>query len=83
MIAGSLTNDRDRETIERACGDLDRSAAAFIPSLSQGEAIIVGPDVPAPLPIMMSVPEKGQRPESHGPNYQMCWGREQAGDVID
>ncbi|WP_346894792.1 ATP-binding protein [uncultured Roseibium sp.] len=83
MFVHRLTNDRDRETIERACGDLDRSAAAFIPSLSQGEAIIVGPDLPAPLPIKMSRPEKGQQPESHGPNYQMYWGREQVGHVVD
>jgi DNA helicase HerA-like ATPase len=82
LFVHRLTNDRDRETIERACGDLDRSAAAFIPSLSQGEAIIVGPDLPAPLPIMMNKPQKGQRPESHGPNYQMYWGGGQAGDVI-
>ncbi|WP_282028455.1 ATP-binding protein [Paracoccus marcusii] len=74
LFVHRLTNDRDRETIERACGDLDRSAAAFIPSLSQGEAIIVGPDLPAPLPIMMRKPEKGQQPESHGPNYQAHWG---------
>lgn len=80
LFVHRLTNDRDRETIERACGDLDRSAAAFIPSLSQGEAIIVGPDLPAPLPIMMNKPEKGQQPESHGPNYQRHWG--QAGAVI-
>ena len=83
LFVHRLTNDRDRETIERACGDLDRSAAAFIPSLSQGEAIIVGPDLPAPLPIIMSKPEKGQRPESHGPNYQVFWGGRQVGDVID
>ncbi len=74
LFVHRLTNDRDRETIERACGDLDRSAAAFIPSLSQGEAIIVGPDLPAPLPIIMSKPEKGQQPESHGPKYQEYWG---------
>ncbi|MEO0383192.1 MAG: ATP-binding protein [Pseudomonadota bacterium] len=73
LFVHRLTNERDRETIERACGDLDRSAAAFIPSLSQGEAIIVGPDLPAPLPIIMSKPEKGQQPESHGPNYQEFW----------
>lgn len=83
LFVHRLTNDRDRETIERACGDLDRSAAAFIPSLSQGEAIIVGPDLPAPLPIIMSKPEKGQQPESYGPNYQMYWGREQVGRVVD
>ena len=75
LFVHRLTNDRDRETIERACGDLDRSAAAFIPSLSQGEAIIVGPDLPAPLPIMMTKPEKGQQPESHGPRYQHFWGK--------
>ncbi|MGR3315112.1 ATP-binding protein [Roseovarius indicus] len=74
LFVHRLTNDRDRETIERACGDLDRNAAAFIPSLAQGEAIIVGPDLPAPLPIMMSKPEKGQQPESHGPEYQKYWG---------
>ena len=78
-----LTNDRDRETIERACGDLDRSAAAFIPSLSQGEAIIVGPDLPAPLPIMMRKPEFGQRPGSHGPKYQEFWGERQTAPVFE
>lgn len=83
LFVHRLTNDRDRETIERACGDLDRSAAAFIPSLSQGEAIIVGPDLPAPLPIMMNKPEKGQQPESHGPNYQAYWGREQNGRLVE
>lgn len=75
LFVHRLTNDRDRETIERACGDLDRSAAAFIPSLSQGEAIVVGPDLPAPLPVMMTKPEKGQQPESHGPRYQQFWGQ--------
>lgn len=74
LFVHRLTNERDRETIERACGDLDRSAAAFIPSLSQGEAIMVGPDLPAPLPIMMGKPEKGQQPESYGPKYQEYWG---------
>lgn len=76
LFVHRLTNERDRETIEKACGDLDRSAAAFIPSLAQGEAIVVGPDLPAPLPIMMTQPEKGQQPESHGPKYQEFWGRD-------
>lgn len=74
LFVHRLTNERDRDTIEKACGDLDKSAAAFIPSLAQGEAIVVGPDLPAPLPLMMTKPEKGQQPESHGPRYQQCWG---------
>ncbi|QIO70611.1 ATP-binding protein [Rhizobium leguminosarum bv. trifolii] len=74
LFVHRLTNERDRETIERACGDLDRDAAAFIPSLAQGEAIVVGPELPAPLPIIINRPEKGQQPESHGPRYQQYWG---------
>lgn len=74
LFVHRLTNDRDRETIERACGDLDRDAAAFIPSLAQGEAIIVGPDLPAPLPVIITHPEKAQQPQSKGPDYQKHWG---------
>ena len=83
LFVHRLTNERDRETIEKACGDLDRSAAAFIPSLAQGEAIVVGPDLPAPLPLMMTKPEKGQQPESHGPQYQKFWGAEQSRGAIE
>lgn len=73
MFVHRLTNERDRETIERACGDLDKSVAAFIPSLSQGEAIVLGPDLPAPLPIQISAPEKTAQPTSRGPDYQRAW----------
>jgi uncharacterized protein len=82
LFVHRLTNELDRQTIEKACGDLDKSAAAFIPSLAQGEAIVVGPDLPAPLPIMMTKPEKHQQPESHGPKYQEFWGRAD-GSVFD
>lgn len=73
LFVHRLTNERDRETIERACGDLDRSAAAFIPSLSQGEAIVLGPDLPAPLPIQITAPDKTAQPTSRGPDYQLAW----------
>jgi uncharacterized protein len=73
LFVHRLTNERDRETIERACGDLDRSAAAFIPSLSQGEAILLGPDLPAPLPIQITPPDKSAQPSSRGPNFQAAW----------
>ena len=68
-----LTNERDREMVERACGELSRSAATFIPSLSQGEALLVGPDLPIPLPIQILAPSKESQPKSYGPNYQKCW----------
>jgi DNA helicase HerA-like ATPase len=75
LIVHRLTNDQDRETVERACGDLDRNAAAFIPTLSPGEAIVIGPDIPAPVPIRMSVPTS--RPNSQGPKFSESW-RERA-----
>ncbi|WP_430253157.1 ATP-binding protein [Neorhizobium sp. DAR64872/K0K18] len=73
LIVHRLTNERDRETIEKACGEMDRSAAAFIPSLAQGEAIFVGPDLPTPMPIQMMIPAPSQQPESRGPDYQSAW----------
>ena len=76
LFVHRLTNERDRETIERACGDLDKSAAAFIPSLSQGEAIVLGPDLPAPLPIQITPPDKSAQPNSKGPDYQSAWHSE-------
>lgn len=73
LFVHRLTNERDREVIERACGDLDRAAATFIPSLGQGEAILLGPDLPAPLPIQITPPDRSAQPESRGPNYQASW----------
>ncbi|MCY4305207.1 MAG: ATP-binding protein [Aestuariivita sp.] len=73
LFVHRLTNERDRETIERACSDLDRSAAAFIPSLSQGEAIVLGHDLPVPLPIRITPPDRSAQPTSRGPDYQQAW----------
>jgi energy-coupling factor transporter ATP-binding protein EcfA2 len=71
FIVHRLTNDGDRSTVERACGDLDRDAAAFIPTLAPGEAIIIGSDLPAPLPVALDPPRKS--PDSKGPAYKTAW----------
>lgn len=71
FIVHRLTNDGDRHTVERACGDLDRDAASFIPTLAPGEAIIIGPDLPAPLPLAMERPKKA--PNSRGPRFKEAW----------
>lgn len=71
LIVHRLTNDRDREVVERACGEIDRSAASFLPSLKPGEAAIVGADFPIPLTIQIAPPES--EPKSDGPNYQKHW----------
>jgi hypothetical protein len=71
LVVHRLTNDRDREVVERASGEIDRSAAAFLPTLAPGRAAIIGVDFPIPLTIQILAPK--ETPESAGPNYQKNW----------
>ena len=71
LIVHRLTNDKDREVVERACGAIDRSASAFLPNLKPGEAAIIGVDFPIPLTVQMKKPTV--KPASEGPNYQKSW----------
>lgn len=74
LIVHRLINDRDREVVERASGEIDRSAAEFLPTLAPGQAVIIGVDFPIPLTIQVSKPEA--EPDSKGPDYQTNWSRE-------
>lgn len=71
LIVHRLTNDRDREIVERACGEVDRSVTAFLANLRQGEAAIVGVDFPIPLTVQIEPPKVP--PKSDGPDYQKAW----------
>lgn len=74
LIVHRLINDRDREVVERACGEIDRSAAAFLPTLGPGEAALIGVDFSIPLTVQMDKPTSP--PKSHGPNFQSAWAEE-------
>ena len=71
LIVHRLTNEKDREIVEKACGEIDRSASAFLPNLKPGEATIIGVDFPIPLTIQISQPKN--KPKSDGPQYQTAW----------
>ena len=71
LIVHRLTNDRDREVVERACGEIDRAATAFLPNLLPGEAAIIGTDFPIPLTVRIKSP--CVRPQSDGPSFQRDW----------
>lgn len=71
LVVHRLTNDRDREVVESACGEIDRSASAFLPNLKPGEAAIIGADFPIPLTIQIGKPVT--KPKSEGPDYQRGW----------
>lgn len=74
LLVHRLTNDKDREVVERACGEIDKSAAAFLPNLKQGEVALVGVDFPIPMTIQMGRPI--YPPESDSPSFQKIWKRD-------
>ena len=74
LIVHRLTNDRDREIVERACGEVDRTTSAFLPNLHPGEAAIIGTDFPIPLTVRIHEPIT--KPISDGPKYQHHWAIE-------
>ena len=71
FVVHRLINERDRQVVEKACGNLDGSAAAFLPTLGQGEAILVGVDFPMPTPVRIVEPD--YPPKSEGPDYAKYW----------
>lgn len=73
LIVHRLTNDQDRAVVERACGEIDRAATAFLPNLRPGEAAIIGTDFPIPLTIQIHEPST--KPKSDGPQYQEHWAQ--------
>lgn len=80
LFVHRLTNKLDRDTVESACGDLDRGAAQFIPMLAPGEAVVIGPDLPAPVPIFVNAPSSP--PNSRGPIYQKFWKSRQKARIV-
>ncbi len=71
FIVHRLNNSMDREAVESASSEADRSALAFVPGLREGEAIIIGAELPLPLAVRINKPE--QQPDSRGPDYQTQW----------
>jgi uncharacterized protein len=73
LLVHRLTNERDREMVERAAGELDRAEAEFLPNLVPGQALLLGVDFPIPLLIQMAPPNV--KPDSKGPDFQKHWRR--------
>lgn len=57
FVVHRLINEKDRQIVERACGSLDASAAAFLPILGQGEALVIGLDTPMTMPVQVLRPD--------------------------
>ena len=71
FIVHRLSNQKDREAVESASSLADRTAMAFVPGLGEGQAVIIGADIPVPLAVQITKPV--QQPDSRGPDYQTHW----------
>lgn len=71
FVVHRLINDADRSVVERASGELDRSAVEFLPSLAPGQAVFIGVDFPMPLTLQIRRPS--HEPDSRGPDFQAHW----------
>ncbi|MEW6194345.1 MAG: ATP-binding protein [Bacteroidota bacterium] len=65
FIVHRLINDRDKEVVANACQEANKSVLSFLPILSEGEAIIMGVDIP--MPIIIKINKPAFEPDSETP----------------
>jgi hypothetical protein len=58
LIVHRLINERDQSVVINASGAIDASMASFLPTLREGEALIVGTGAMMPLPVQIAPPTK-------------------------
>jgi len=73
LIVHRLTNYHDQEVVKRAVGTMDQRSASFLPTLSQGEALLLGIDFPFPMTVKMKKPTI--KPTSKSAEYSVAWQR--------
>ena len=65
FIVHRLINQEDRQSIEYACSEANKSSLAFLPILSSGEAMVTGVDFP--MPVILKIIEPITKPDSSTP----------------
>ena len=78
LIVHRLTNFHDQEVVKRAVGSMDQRSASFLPTLSQGEALLLGIDFPFPMTVKMKMPDI--KPTSKSAEYSSVWKRKISDD---
>lgn len=71
MIVHRLAEGRDRALVEEAAAETDLDVLRFLPGLQQGEAIVMGVDLPLPMTVRIQRPT--DPPDSVGPDYASAW----------
>ena len=68
FIVHRLINEQDKKSIENASSSANKNVLSFLPSLGEGEALLIGVDFPMPLMIKMNEPIN--KPNSNTPTLK-------------
>jgi DNA helicase HerA-like ATPase len=71
LIVHRLSEGRDRALVQEAAAEMDLDALRFLPGLQQGEAVVMGVDLPLPVTVRIQRPRTP--PNSVGPDYASAW----------
>lgn len=68
FVVHRLINEQDKKAVENAASAANRNSLSFLPTLGEGEALLVGVDFPMPLTIKIDVPQRA--PDSQTPKLK-------------
>jgi hypothetical protein len=71
LIVHRLTNQHDQDIVKKSVGEIDLRTASFLPTLGQGEALLLGVDFSFPVIIKMKAPEV--KPLSRSAEFSKAW----------
>ncbi len=69
FIVHRLINELDKKAIESASASANRSVLSFLPTLGEGEALLVGVDFP--MPLLIKINEPIEKPDSSTPRLSV------------
>lgn len=68
FIVHRLINEQDKRAVEAAASTANKNSLAFLPSLGEGEALVIGVDFPMPLTLKIDMPSS--TPNSRTPKLK-------------
>lgn len=68
FIVHRLINEQDKKSVENASSSVNKNVLSFLPSLGEGEALLIGVDFP--MPLMVKINEPYKKPNSNTPTLK-------------